>query len=204
MPKAKPAATHRALARPGDPFVTGDGRVIPPAKDVKPRDRERERARYTQPHEFRPVKRINVKELPAPAKIMNGVGVIFMYTMLGLSDREIVDLLKLTQNQVEEIRQHTAYSQLFNSVLHEFVNAESELIESRIAAYSHNALTRISELSENAEEEGISLRASQDLMDRAGHGPKSKDNKTGLSVNDLRIVVVNGNAQVDVSIDTPQ
>lgn len=194
--------TTKALARPGDPLVTHDGRVIKPDRlEAAPRDTATE-LRAKPPDQFRPTRRISAKELPAPVNVMNGIGVIFMYTMLGLSDREISDALKLDMSQILELRKHTAYTQLFESILYEFVNAESDLIQSRIAAYSHNALSQVADLSDNSEEDAIRLRASMDILDRAGHSPKAGEARKGINMSDLRIIVMDGNAKVEVNINT--
>jgi hypothetical protein len=73
----------------------------------------------------------------------------------------------------------------------------------RLAGYSHNALSSVAYLAFNSEDEKLRFRASDKLLDRAGIGVQPNGAKGGAGgKNDFRIVYVNGDAKVDVSIKT--
>jgi hypothetical protein len=203
----KGRTTKPKLARPGDPLVLADGSKIKPDGDALTEGKTERRliAIHQQamaPADFRPTKRRTVKELPAPPTMMNGVSVVFVYTMLGLSDREMADMLNISPIDIESLRNGEAYKELFDGVMNEFINADSDLVQSRIAAYAHSALIRVAEISATSEEESVALRASQDILDRAGHAPKDRNARANsMAGNDLRIVVVDGERTVQVNIN---
>jgi hypothetical protein len=200
MPKQSPRATRskvkpgRALARPGDPLVTGDGKIVEPEgfhngkESASGVDREKQ---TINPAMFRPAKRRNMNELPAERQLMNAIGVVFMLTVMGVGDREIADNLKTTVEEVNWIRHHAAYNECFNNVISEFVNANSELLAARIAAYADGALKTVGELATHGKKEETKLRASQDILDRAGVRPKDVAERA-IVKNDLRIIIIEG------------
>lgn len=200
MPKRSPRTTPskkapgRALARPGDPLVTHDGKIIEPEGFVNGRELPEGVDKHSQTINasmFRPVKKRNMNELPAERQMMNAIGVVFMLTLMGVGDREIADNLKTNVEQVNWIRHQAAYVECFNTIIGEFINANSDLLAARIAAYSSNAVDTIGKLSTDGKKEETKLRASQDILDRAGVRPKDVADRSVVK-NDLRIVIVDG------------
>lgn len=211
------------LARHGDPLVLPDGQIIDPETDLdepNPSETEAEiearsalsagnnaaRALLQQvnPADFRPTTRRSMRELPAPTGVMNAVSVVFVGTLLGLGDRELAENLRITIEQLQEIRQHTAYNEVFETILTELLNTNSDLIQSRLAAYSHNALTQIHQISSIGKQETNRLRASQDILDRAGHRPKDSNARNNPGSNTLRIVYTDDQKQTRVEVNVNQ
>lgn len=189
----------KPLARPGDPLATPDGQVHEYHGQV---NHKRSIQEQIDPAAYRPMHQRSIKELPGNVGVMNGVSVVFMYTMMGVGDREIADALHVTVEQVRDIRSHSAYADCFEAVLSEFINTNSELLNSRIAAYSHSALDTMGELVTNAKFEGTRLRAAADLLDRAGATPKQVEQRRGsAALQGLRIVVVDGEKSVNVNVE---
>lgn len=187
----------KALARPGDPLVLPNGTVIQDPKIRK--QRVAALVNHLEPKDYRPRKQTSSKELPAPIGVMNPVALVFMYTLLGLGDREIGEVLGIGSGQVVEIRSHPAYADAFNAILQEFISTESEYIQSRIAAYSHIALETVTDIVVNGEQETNRLKASQDILDRGGI--KIGDGKNGKNVNtELRINIVDGDKEFGVEV----
>lgn len=122
---------------------------------------------------------------------MNAVGVVFMLTLMGVGDREIADNLKTNVEQINWIRHTPAYVECFNTVIGEFINANSDLLSARIAAFSSTAVNTIGALAEHGKKEETKLRASQDILDRAGVRPKDVAERSVIK-NDLRIIIVDG------------
>lgn len=201
----KSEAEATSLARKGDPYVTHTGEVI--EEDVKPWERDANlpttRATIT-PSNFKPSKRRTIQELPGGASTVNGVACVFMYTVCGLNDREIADALKITDNDVREVRKLSAYTECFDIVLSELLSNNSDLLQSRIAAMSHTALDTVIDIATRGKKEETRLTASRDILDRSGARPQDNVAKRSASLNELRIVVTNGDAKVDIQVNGEQ
>ena len=143
-----------------------------------------------------------MRDLPAPPNLMNGVASIFIYTMMGVSDREIAEALNCTAIDVQEIRRMPAYGEIFDNVMGVFINTNSDLLSSRIAAYTHSALTNVANLI-TSNDDAISLRASQDILDRGGARPADMVAKKAVNGNELRIIVSKPDVgtKVDVNVE---
>lgn len=186
---------NKALARKGDPLVLPDGREIPP--EPLPGEEEIPHSTGIDTRKFRPVRKRTLKELPTSVQMLNGISCVFMYTLLGVGDREIANALKITPSELTSIRKHSAYKDCFENVLDEFISANSNLIQARIASYGREAVDNIMGLAKTAKKEENRLRANIDIADRAGITAKANQ-KTVL--NDLHITITKGNEQ-DVKID---
>lgn len=201
--RVKRGATGTSLARVGDPLVTEKGRKINPEGYVNGKPLPKEKPSLVlDAGTFRPVKKRNLKELPAEVGTINGVAAVFMYTMLGVGDSEIAYALGIDVRRVETVRAHGAYKECFETVVDTFINKNSDLLAARIAAYSHSALDVVGDLSMNAVKEETKLRASTDLLDRAG--VRAKDNAERNMQNsrsELRIIVVDGKKDVSVDVN---
>jgi hypothetical protein len=185
--------------------------VAPNGKLVEPEDEGRKRRakvaeqitpQSIKPENFKSIKKRTVKELPADPNVINAISVVFMYTILGLGDREIADILKTTVSEIVDIRLHEAYGECFQIIHGEFVNANSDLLASRIAAYSQDALTTVGELAMGAKKEEVKFRASADILDRAGVRAKDIEGRAGVAKSELRITVVDGTKETKIEIDT--
>src|SRR4051812_48887189 len=101
-PKTKKPA--RALARVGDPLVTEKGTVLQPENYVKGQGGNGAKpngfTNTIDPATFRSTKQRNVKDLPASVSVTNAVSVVFMYTILGVGDREIAESLRTTVDEI--------------------------------------------------------------------------------------------------------
>jgi hypothetical protein len=189
-------ALAKPLARPGDPYVTVGGKIIEPEGTRF----DKEQPKLTAKN-FRPQQRRTIGDLPAPPNVMNGVAAVFAYTVLGVGDREICDVLKISTAQLKSLRTHTAYAEFFDIVSNEFINANSELITARIAAYSHDALTTVAHVAFDPKSKNETrLKAADSLLDRGGFAAKENILRGKAGVNDLRIVLVKDDTGVSVDI----
>lgn len=190
--KRKSGAKSTALARVGDPLITDTGQKIDPEGYIAGKPVKVEPpALVLDAETFRPNKKRTLRELPAEASLINGVGAIFMYTMLGVGDREIAEAMKITVMQIEEVRKHSAYKECFDIVVDGFINKNSDLLAARVAAYSHSALDVVGTIAMEGKKEESRLRASIDLLDRAGVKPKDVAARNEANRgNELRIVIV--------------
>lgn len=197
------------LAKPGDPLVTRTGVLVDPdlpriqkALDKLPATVGETRSNNAiSPSDFRSQKKRNIKDLPAPVNVMNGVGAVFMYTMMGVGDREIADTLGITTMQLDELRHHSAYVECFQQVIDELISAQSDAIQARIASYANKAVDNIFHIAQHTEEDSLKLRANQDLADRAGIGAKQMmERKVGQQAT-LRIMVIDEEKSVNVNLN---
>jgi hypothetical protein len=191
-----PRLLNKPLAKWGDPYVKPDGTIVPPDRVNGGVDTDLPKLDVK---EFKASKKRTVKDLPAPVPTLNGIACVFMYTTLGLGEREVADTLKISVKQLRELKEHPAYSECFEAVTTEFININSDLINARIAAYSHDALTQIATIALNGKEERNRLRGSTYLMNAGGYGDKT--NNVAVAKNDLRIVIIGKDAS-EVSIET--
>jgi UDP-N-acetylmuramyl pentapeptide synthase len=194
----KEVAKRRELARPGDPYVAPDKSIIEPeplsrtpAIDVNTK---------IEPKDFKPNARRTLKDLPADVRMVNACSCIFMYTLMGIGDRQISEALKISITQVHQIREHSAYAECFNLVVGEFINANSDHIQARIAAYSHGALSQTAKIAFMGEKENNKLKASLELLNMAGFSKKDVAGKGDALMNELRIIMVEGEGTVNVNV----
>lgn len=188
-----PPVAVRALALPGDPYVTGKGKIIhdPDA----PKSEAQTRARS-----FKAKKRRTIKELPALPNVLRGIACVLVCSVLGLSDREIADLLGISLTDVKEVRKHNGYTETFEIVANEFVSASSDRLHSRIASYAEDALTNVHSIAMGATKEETKLRANIDLLDRGGVRPKDNEARNAQQGNELRITVIKaGDVKIGVN-----
>lgn len=186
-----------ALAQPGDPYVHALKGVI----NEDEREDVKLPAIKAQAVEYRPTKKRTLKELPAPVNVLNGIACVFMYTVIGLGDREIAEALKITLEQLRKIRAHTGYAECFEAVTSEFISVNSTMIQARLAAMAPTALENIFQIAQGAKHENVKLRANQDIMGRGGFDNKDQQGKAGMNRGDLRIVIVAKESEVDVHVN---
>jgi hypothetical protein len=184
------------LAHDGDPYVMVDGTVVQPENmypDTKPVDVSPKKV-------YRPLRKRAIKELPAMPNVMKGIAVVFAFTVLGLTDRDIAEVLGITVTEVRRVRAHAGYAETFDIIASEFVSAKSQRLNSRIAAYADDALDTVHDIMVNGKKESNVLRAGIDMLDRAGVGHKDAASRVNAQQNELRITIVKGSdANVEVN-----
>lgn len=186
----------KPLARVGDPLVLADGRVIEPipAGGVKV---EKVDAR---PHDYKATKRRNIADLSAKPAVLNGIGVVLVYTLLGVGDREIAEALRIHVNKVKEVRKHPTYTEIFSLIQDEYINANSELIQARIASYGSTAVDTAADVMMDAKGKApVRLKAAEDFVEWGGYS-KSNNVKGGAGMEALRILVTKGDDKTEISI----
>lgn len=190
-------ARRPALAKPGDPLVSETGLIVKPEKRKKEPKPQPEITAKT----FKSTRQRTLGELPATPQVINGCAIVIMYSIMGLSDREIAIAAKIKVEEVLAVKQHPAYEECFDMVAKEFVSANSALLSARVGAYAHDAVTRIADISANGKQEANVLRASVHLHESAT-GAKNAMQSGGSHVNELRIVIVEGDRKpVDIEVN---
>jgi hypothetical protein len=198
MAKVKIGGREVTLAKVGDPYITPKGdRIFPTDATGKVIEQA---IPPLEPKSFKVRKRRTLRDLPAPIPVMHGVAAVFMYTILGIGDREVAGCLKCSVEDVKGLREHPAYNELFEAVSRAFIDSNSDLIHARIAAMGHAALTSVAQIAINGQKEGDKLKASQDLLNRGGHvAEHMKQANSGMTA--LRILVVDGSKSLGVEVN---
>lgn len=189
QPKRK-APVAKTLAHYGDPYVAASGKIIQP----ETLDTKEDVAKTAASKSFKSKTKRTIKELPAQPNVLRGISCVFVYTVLGLSDREIAELLAITVVDVRRVRQHAGYAEVFGIVSQEFISANSALLESRIASYANDALTNVHQIAQHGVKEDTKLRANIDLLDRGGIRPKDVEGRRNQQGAELRIIISKGDA----------
>lgn len=191
----KAKAKKAVLARPGDPYVLSDGTKIPPSR---PRIEVEDDTKQITVAEFRPRDQRSVRDLPATPSVVSGIACVLVYSILGLGNRDIADAMNCSLDAVERAKEHESYEEIFGLIRDEIINANSENIMSRIAAYQGGALTSLAGVAFNGKMEGNKMRASMDILNRGGSTSKQHVGIDGA--NDLRIIITEGETSVEVNV----
>lgn len=116
--------------------------------------------------------KMTVAELPLPPKQLSAVAMVAFYTLYGLSDRDISIALdnRLSEDQIKHIRKLDAYSEFMEIAKKNMLHTEAETVRELFEQHAPKAAQKIIGLAES-DVEVLAFKASQDILDRAGHRP---------------------------------
>ena len=144
-------------------------------------------------------------DIPTEAKNLNAVSVVLGYTLIGISEQEIADVTGLSLEQIGNIKMLDAYTYAENAVVDKLLKEETDDIRRMIAQHSVNSVRQIAALATHSEFDAVRLKASQDLLDRAGHRPIDVVEHRHKLDDDLRIQIIEERnvqgPQIDLQID---
>jgi len=178
------------LARVGDPLIAPNGDLL-----LEEDDDDLGASHLPLPStavpfkDYRPINRRVLSDLRADVSLLNVVSVVLSYTLQGISDTEICEATGITPEQLIFARENRIYSDMFENIMRELINANSEYIECRVSAYSGMALGNIADIAAKTRNTGYRLAASKDLLDRAGHRPQDNASRQNTGMNELHIVI---------------
>ena len=198
MAKQRKTAKASRLARVGDPYVLPSGEVlqpIPAGGVVVPVQDVGKKV-----HGYKSTKRRNIGDFVADPAVLNGIVCVLLYSVLGIGDREIADALKISSGQVKEVRQHPSYADVFDAIKDELINVNSDLVQSRIAAYGVDAVQQAANVLLTSKNDGLRLRAAEDFVGWGGHSKGNGTKQPSMGVDALRIVVTDGDKKTEVSV----
>lgn len=184
------------LPKPGDPYV--DSRGVEWIPDLRPGEHTFTPLADISPGDFRPVSRRSIVDLPTQEKAMRGVAVIYVYTMLGLTDQEISECVGATPQEIREFRQNKAYVETFEAIANELISTNAGLLKSRVAGYAHEAVEAVTDIMRRGKNEAVRLSAAKDVLDRSG--VKHADEARNAGMNELRIRIVSADDELDVDV----
>lgn len=157
-----------------EPLILADGTKIDPANGKVIKDKPQLIAVPSSSEAQRIVARTrkSVAELPLPPQQLSGVALVAFYTLFGLHDNDIAIALdgKLTIEQIERIRKLDAYIEFMETAKANIVNTQQDTVRELFQRHAEQAATTIINQSQS-DNEVLAFKASQDVLDRAGHRP---------------------------------
>lgn len=180
------------LADANQPLVLADGTVINPETGNAVRERKFvEVPSNSEAQKIVLSARKSVADLPAPPKDMNALGLVAFYTLFGLSDTQVAIALdnKLSVDQVKMIKDSELFQEFMKAAKDNLIESAKNDVQTLIASNARNAALRVIELADS-DNEVLSFKASQDILDRSGHRPNDIIEHKHTMENALQIVVV--------------
>jgi hypothetical protein len=158
-----------------EPLVLADGTKIDPATGKVIRDQVAKFISVPSPSDAQKLvvkARKTVADLPAPPKQLSGVALVAFYTLFGLGDSDIALALdsRLSIEQIKQIKKSEAYIDFMAAAKDNIVNTETDTVREVFQTHAKNAAHKIVELADS-ENDVLAFKASQDILDRAGHRP---------------------------------
>lgn len=157
-----------------EPLILADGTKIDPSNGKVLKDRKSRSGMIAIPSasEAQAIvarTRRSVAELPLPTGQMSVIGLTLFYTMWGLSNQDIAVAINLTVEQIANIKKLPEYTTAQDDVKNAVLEHETADIRT---FFQQNARIAAENILEAADEGGVlGFKASQDILDRAGHRP---------------------------------
>jgi len=152
-----------------------------------------------EPKDFRALNTRNMEDLAGDQRMVVACAAVLTMTMLGISDREILEVLRIDSERLLSIREHEVYADCFNASYKELINANSSSLQARIAAYAHGALSNVAKIAATAKRDDVRLTANRDILDRAGTKAADNADREKGKTTSLRIAVLKGDTTVEIS-----
>ncbi len=191
------------------PLILADGTKIDPTSGKVIRDIAAKFINVPSPSEAQRIvarTRKTVADLPLPPQRLGGVALVAFYTLFGLNDQDISIALdeKLTLEQITNIRSLTPYIEFMQVAKENILNTQQDTVREIFQQNAMGAANKIVELAQS-EGEVLAFKASQDVLDRAGHRPADVVEHRHKMEDALHIVVTrrDENAQVPTLDVTP-
>lgn len=163
------------LPEDNEPLVLADGTKIDPTSGKVIKDDAAKFVSVPSPSEAQRIvarTRKTVADLPLPPKNLSGVALVAFYTLFGLSDQDIAIALdnKLTVEQIENIKELEPYKEFMASAKDNILHTETETVREIFQKNAIQAANKVTTLA-MSDNEVLAFKASQDVLDRAGHRP---------------------------------
>jgi hypothetical protein len=159
-----------ALPEPNEAIILQDGTRIDPVSGRRERTRVVVQPRQTEAQAIVTRARRKLADLPTTPRAANALMVVLGYTHVGLTDEDIAIATDLTVDQIKHMRALSAYKELERSTIQAIIQQDSDDVRTFIAQHARDAAQSIVQAIQS-EDEAVALRASMDVLDRAGHRP---------------------------------
>lgn len=143
--------------------------------------------------------RRSIADLPMPSNQMNALSLVMFYKMYGLSNNDVAITVGVSLEQVKNIQALEQYKNLFADIQKSVLEHEADDIREFFKQNAKGAASKIVEIAQ--EDEGVlGFKASQDILDRAGHRPADVVEHRHTMENSLRIEYIDKKA---TAVDIP-
>jgi hypothetical protein len=114
--------------------------------------------------------RKRIHDLPVPPKQMNTLSLVLMYSLFGLDNSDISNILSIDIEQLQNIKMNDAYNTLSTQIVNTIVESDTNSIRDIFAMNSRRSAQLFVDTVANPEM-GITTRmtAANNILDRAGH-----------------------------------
>mgnify|MGYP007071567156 CR=1 FL=1 len=129
-------------------------------------------------------------EMPGTPAQLNGWSVVLVYTASGLDDNEIALALRITPNQVRNIRKQPGYQQLEQFMISAAKEQSANDVQNILASGEIKAANRLVALVDEPVDGKLALAAVNSLLDRRGHKAAEKVDIRNEMINTFRIEYV--------------
>lgn len=177
-----------------EPLVLADGTKIDPASGKVIKDTPAKFISVPSPSEAQRIvsrTRKTVADLPLPPKNLSAVALVAFYTLFGLSDRDISIALegKVTEEQINNVRELDAYREFMATAKDNILHTETETVRDIFQKNALHAASKVVQLA-TSDNDVLAFKASQDVLDRAGHRPADIVEHRHKMEDALNIVVI--------------
>ena len=116
--------------------------------------------------------RKRIADLPLPPEQMNTLSLVMAYSVFGLSDKDIGNVLSLSQDQIHNIKMNNAYNELQQNLVQSIIHSDTTEVRDLFVLNSKTSAQLFVD-TVNDTEMGIGTRvsAANNILDRAGHRP---------------------------------
>jgi hypothetical protein len=187
------------LAEGDEPLILADGTKINPSTGEVIKDKKQSRfVEVPSPSAAQALvvrSRKSIADLPVPPKQLTGVALVAFYTLFGLSDSDISVALDgvLTVEQIKNIRKLEPYTAFMENAKTNIIETSTDQVRELFQKQAINAASKIIELADG-ENDVLSFKASQDILDRAGHRPADVVEHRHRMEDSLNIVITRRDA----------
>lgn len=178
-----------------EPLVLADGTKIDPSTGAVINDKRRnnfiEVPAPSVAQDIVAKSRRSVVDLPAAPKELTGVALVAFYTLFGLSDADIAIALegKLTIEQISRMRSLDVYREFMEQAKVNIIDTSTDVVRDIFQRNAVGAANTVVELAQS-DNDVLAFKASQDILDRAGHRPADIiEHKHKMDSNALNIVI---------------
>lgn len=163
------------LADALEPLILADGTKINPTNGTVIKDKKvtfTEIPSASQAVAILARTKRSISELPLPPQKMNAVSLVLFYSMWGLADNDIAIACSISRDQVNNIKKLPEYMAMSQDIQASVLQHETNEVRDIFQKHARGAAQKIVEMAINAEDDSVlGFKASQDILDRAGHRP---------------------------------